>query len=386
MRRILITLSVLCLTLMLNAQTIHWLTFVDTQDYAVGDADVLGRKVLYSRFIHLVNTALTEKGYTSNIQDFYDDRLNPENCRKAVKELTCGPEDIIVFYYIGHGMHMTTDADDDPYPHMLLGCNLGEASKFVPLTGVHEALKGKGARLVATIGMCCNNEMKPATSTEPAFVVNYGNASLTDTQMSSIQKMFLGNEGDFILASATAGQSSYADSTPLGYMDLFTANTVGMFERQSETGELSWENLFKDVKEMVNDATEGEQTPIFESNLSDAEQVAGGTTSPVTISSNLEEVDAICNELTRNFDFVINKDQPLDQRLATSQEIRKMFAPDAVVRVMGQDGDVVVDKEKIDAFLSRISTSRILLKVAPVEYKAADSQITSLKVKEYYKE
>ena len=72
MKKLLLTLSLLLITVMSQAQTIHWLTFIDTKDENVGEVDVLGRKVLYGRYINLVNAALASKGYTAKIYDYYD--------------------------------------------------------------------------------------------------------------------------------------------------------------------------------------------------------------------------------------------------------------------------------------------------------------------------
>ena len=52
----LLTLA-LVLTIAAQAQTIHWLTFIDTTDDNVGRIDILGRQVLYNRFINVINAA-----------------------------------------------------------------------------------------------------------------------------------------------------------------------------------------------------------------------------------------------------------------------------------------------------------------------------------------
>ena len=56
------------------------------------------------------------------------------------------------------------------------------------------------------------------------------------------------------------------------------------------------------------------------------------------------------------------------------------------VRIMSQDGDVVVDKESISDYLGRISTSRLLMNVSVDDLKVnQDGQIISLRVRELYK-
>lgn len=42
-------------TIVSDAQTIHWLTFIDTEDVNVGKLDVTGRNVLYSRFVNVIS-------------------------------------------------------------------------------------------------------------------------------------------------------------------------------------------------------------------------------------------------------------------------------------------------------------------------------------------
>ena len=58
MKKVIFLLSMLLMSAMTYAQTIHWLTFIDTKDENVGEIDILGRKVLYGRYINLINAAL----------------------------------------------------------------------------------------------------------------------------------------------------------------------------------------------------------------------------------------------------------------------------------------------------------------------------------------
>lgn len=386
MKRLLFSFLIASFAFMVNAQTIHWLTFIDTTDENVGALDVTGRKVLYSRFINVINAALAEKGFNSDIQDFYGHRTSPENCKRAVESLTCRPNDIVVFYYIGHGGRPVTDDDaKHPFPQMWLA--QGDESKMIPLEWVHETLKDKGARLTATIGMCCNVKQNLSIKRAPTFGVSYGNTYLTQEQLTAIQNMFLANRGDFLLSSASPAQPSLGGSTPLGDMDLFTAVLVSVFDEMSEHGELSWDSLFGNVKTLVNDVTEGRQTPIFVSNITKASKsTTVNREEPKKDALNIhKDPNTIGNLLTQYFDFVVDQSQSIEKRIEISENLRKLFSSDAQIKIMSRDGDVVVDKESIDTFLGRMVTSRILLKVMPVAFKATSTQITELKIKEYYK-
>ena len=77
---------------------------------------------------------------------------------------------------------------------------------------------------------------------------------------------------------------------------------------------------------------------------------------------------------------------PLEKRVALANELKKVFTGNATIKVLGQDVDQVIDKETVDVFFNRISTSRILLKVVPVDGKfTSDDRLSEMRVREYYK-
>lgn len=406
MKKLFLSIIMGVFTIVTNAQTIHWLTFIDTEDANVGKLDITGRNVLYSRFVNVVNAALHEAGYKSDIHDIYDSALTPERCASEVRNLKCGDNDIVVFYYIGHGTH--SPADNNPYPQMLLGSD--DESKFVSLKWVHDELKTKnGARLVVTIGMCCNVIQNVSAKQAPTFSVNYGNVELAEDEKNAIQKMFLEHKGDLLLSSASVGQSSLGGSTPLGDMDLFTAVLVTVFEDMSYNGSINWNELFTEVKTIVHENTNGKQTPFWESNLSTALRpqvqpipapvqkqvintpVQKQVNNPGVGSSkavNINDEGAFCNYLTSYFDYMLDERNSNSNRMAIKNKVKALFSSDAVVKILPQDDvDLVVDKENISVFLGRISSNMkgLILKVVPVTYEHNGQKVIELSVKECYK-
>ncbi len=398
MKKILFVFVMSVIAVISNAQTIHWLTFIDTEDADVGNLDKTGRNVLYNRFINVVNSALHDAGYKSEVHDIYDSALSPEKCKSEVLNLRCNDNDIVVFYYIGHGTHAA--AENNLYPQMLLGCNFSEESKFIPLKWVHDELKTKGARLTATIGMCCNVVQTASAKRAPTFSVNYGNVELTKNERDAIQKMFLGYKGDFILSSASVGQSSLGGSTPLGDMDLFTAVLVTIFEDMAYDGNLDWEELFSQVKDVIHNCTNGKQTPFWDNNLHAANKpnptpiqqpatktTIGNNSNPSQNSNNqldLNDKIEVANYLTSFFDCIIDKRNSLTKRENAAKELQNIFTSEAEVKFLPQDGNAVIDKEHIDDFLARISGTRLLEKIVPVSYRVSGNRISQISVKECY--
>lgn len=398
MKKLFLSIIMGLFTIVSDAQTIHWLTFIDTEDVNVGKLDVTGRNVLYSRFVNVINAALHDAGYKSDIHDIYDSALSPEKCKSEVSNLKCDENDIIVFYYIGHGTHAASE--NNLYPQMLLGCDFSEEHKFIPLKWVHDELKTKNARLTVTIGMCCNVVQTASAKRAPTFSVNYGNVELTETERNAIQKMFLGYRGDFLLSSASVGQSSVGGETPLGAMDLFTAVLVTLFEDMSYDGELNWNSLFTEVKNVVHEYSNGKQTPFWSNNLQSvsitkqgpiqkpvSKITTGNNSNPSPNSKsqlNLNDEMEVVNYLTSYFDCIIDKHNSLSYRENTANELKRIFTTDAVVKFLPQDGNVVFDKENIGDFLERISGSRLLEKIAPVSYRINGNKISQISIRECY--
>ena len=392
MKKILFVLF-LCLgvSMGMDAKTIHWLTFIDTTDRNVGEIDKSSRQLLYSRWIDLVNTTLKDNGYSVNIVDIYDSKTTPENCKAIVNGLNCGAEDIIVFYYIGHG---TENTGASKYPLMLMGQI--NASKFIPLSWVHNTLKSKGARLTISIGMCCNARQGVAGKIEPTFGANYGNTYVSEEQSNCIKKMFLYYRGDVLITSASPNESSWACGTTIGPTDYFTFSLLDQFNNElPEMSNPTWDSMMSSIKEDVynnvrnnaqiqNIEPGATQTPIWETHLTSANTP---TTTPPD-KPNTEDVSdksEMLNTLSNALAYISSTKVAPRERIAIAGKIEKAFTSNAVVRIMSQDGNIVVDKENISVFLGRIATSRLLENVTVVDASGDANGINSLRVREIYK-
>lgn len=256
----------------LKAQTIHWITFIDTSDRNVGRIDSNTKEKLYGKFINIVNNALERKGYKSKIYDYYGSRVSPANCTALVNSLSFSSKDIVVFYYIGHGGRAALGSLYDaknPWPQMCLG--QFDQSKFVPMHWVHQTLKRKGAQLTVTIGMCCNSRSpRIIHKDEPAIdLMGKRNRLVNKDYAKRIQRWFLNYQGDVEVTSATATQTSGCyDFATWGIMDVFSGVICQLMDDYSTTpGTISWQSFLEDVKYYCNRLTDGDQTPFYKVNV-----------------------------------------------------------------------------------------------------------------------
>ena len=68
-----------------------------------------------------------------------------------------------------------------------------------------------------------------------------------------------------------------------------------------------------------------------------------------------------------------------------AQKLKRLCTASAMVKILSQDADNVIDKEDIADFCDRISSSDMLMKVVPIDVKLTQNQITEIRVREYYK-
>ncbi len=270
-RKILLSLFLLLASINMKASVIHWITFIDTKDEYVGELDLNARKILYSRFVDVVNSSLSLIGYTSDVLDFYGVNVTPDKCADIVESMKCEANDIVVFYYIGHGYHPSDDVTE--YPTMVLGTNT-ISDKSLPLSWVHNILKGKGARLVITIGACSNVIMQSSTASKKSFAIPPKVQSQSDNSllfsengMSAIQRAFACTKGELVMCASSLGQGAFGGPTSMGSIDYLTAALITNFEDLTYENIFSWESLLKETQTSVWEITNGKQTPFFYYNL-----------------------------------------------------------------------------------------------------------------------
>lgn len=433
MKKILLSVCAVMLCMFAKGQTIHWLTFIDTTDPNVGKIDVYGRQMLYGYFINEVNAALESKGYKSDIQDFYGERVTPENCKDALEMLNItDPNDIIVFYYIGHGVRPATDSDymkTHPYPQMCMAQNYED--KFIPLEWVDKQLSSKGARLSVTIGMCCNSiGSNVSVKDEPNFSPNYGATYLSSNKIKRIQELFLNTRGHIIATSSSPRQTSgcvqvagpqpchpmLAMQNPQWFRDWYSFAICSFFQTQLDNYNktLNWDDFLGMICGFVDSNTRGAQTPIYdiypikpvEPEAAQAEPVECVKPKPVTekqieatqkkqvpnetIQKGKEGSRDWINELTNHLSTLINISLPDSERQALEISLNeKLFAGDAVVKFLAQDSNIVIDKADVSDWLGILATNpsgRIIKVIVEEGTFDANKKIKTLKVHEIYKQ
>ena len=391
-------LSLMLLSIMaVQGQTIHWLLFIDTTDPNVGEVDKCGREMLRDYFISEVNAVLKHEGYKTDIKDIYGQQVSPETCTRVINNLKADPDDIIVFYYIGHGGRPVGDSDyirKHPFPQICLAQH--DPEKYVPLEWIGKELGKKGARLAVTIGMCCNGEVDQISmKDEPTFSPNYGAAHLSANKIARIKDLFLNHKGYLIATSSSPRQLSKAiqvrnsgiPNNPADYRDTYSFAICNFLQTQIDNynNSLTWDKFLSEIKGFVDRCSYHQQTPIHD--VQNIEWEPWGECKK--IKPNPTPTPKTPSDLSNTLSALIDTSRPINERQKLEMKLANdVFAKDAIVKFLGQESENVIDKSRVEDWLGILATNpqNRIYNVEVIDQETdSNGKIKTIRVKETYK-
>jgi hypothetical protein len=177
------------------------------------------------------------------------------NALQVLNGLNPGSNDIVVFYYSGHGFRWSDQTD--AYPQMDIRASPYtklSAETTLSVSSVYNLLDKKGARLNMVITDCCNSDIGINKMTETSFLAG---RSYQTPQIEKLQKLFLATKGNMIVTSSSAGQVSWSNSVNGGF---FTLSFLQAFHEEIsylKTQEPSWDTILKKSQTNTVNKTDG---------------------------------------------------------------------------------------------------------------------------------
>lgn len=195
-------------------------------------------------------------GMKINLQLIKDKNWSEKTVTKTISMLNPADDDIILFYYSGHGFRFQ-EGQTDPWPWLALQ---NETQKS--LQSVFNELSKKKHRLLLVIADCCNSYV-PAKAPRVA----QSNAKADPGLIAgNYKKLFLKSGGDFISSGCTPGQFSFGGAPDGG---AFTSTLIKTI-RLSVTGtEPTWKQIFDNSTMPL---IEGKQKPQYKMALKSPEK------------------------------------------------------------------------------------------------------------------
>ena len=219
--------------ILLGQPTMHVAIFSATDDLYVGKGNRKSVELLDKELNRIKQEA---KGSIIVSEEYFvGERCSLaefNNCVEKLKSIV-GLDDIVLFYFMGHGF-MSKDISVDT-PNLLFANTDGPMNdNFVQnnhlnLREIHDKMKGIGARLTITVGEACNSHIEKVKGSR--FIDSLGKVNISPPELiipERYEELLNKPSGDIMLYSSMKGQSSFVSDL---YGGVFTQAFVKALHR-----------------------------------------------------------------------------------------------------------------------------------------------------------
>lgn len=213
MKKILFFFLFVCIGVNLSAQTLHTLIFINKSEPG-RESD---RTADFNKMTTFINDVARRIGYSNDLRTHTGSEFTVSKVLSEIRSLNVGSNDVVIFYYHGHGTNTSDNRTNTQWPAMHITPNGDDlsAATFLEHSKVKEELESVcgQAKLVLCIADCCNRfSFKPNPP-----------AKMVPRDRDNIKKLFTGFSGQkFIMVSASKpGQYGYSANTGSIFGDYF---------------------------------------------------------------------------------------------------------------------------------------------------------------------
>lgn len=213
----------------------------NTLDNSIGNGCNVDRIKLTNEFKN-ISEALNI-GFSKTV--IYGDAFKKDNINKALNELNPGSNDIVVFFYRGHGFRWSNQKSS--WPQMSMRYSNYQKLDGMGLDEVYNAIVQKGARLNLVFGDLCNNDIGISQpDNQPS---NFLQSSFYPS-IEKLKRLFLISKGNLLSAAARPGEVSWVNQYDGGF---YTSSFFEALYKEVSinTGYGDWNNL---IDNTINNA------------------------------------------------------------------------------------------------------------------------------------
>lgn len=389
-KRLLTLLWLVALTLLpAKGQTLHAIIFANTKcpgeqpgSQGIGPSvscDYQRMKIEFETMASFLNYKKDFQWYEGSPENFSRSKLE-----SALNNLSCGKDDIVFFYYSGHGGRSPQDTQD-PFPWMQLVVDpyrtQWSASQYYALSQVSNRIKAKHPRLSIVLGDLCNSVSNAIPSKNIPEMK--GATKMSKAPCDFYKDLFLKVKGSIIASSSKPGETSAACSEGGAFTICFTEALQIMVSNNMEP---DWNTLLEGAKLRTSSAMNDKQHPIYETELERVTDIP-------TISHSEQENPSMPtvtdnNDIADYLTAIGSGSTNIRERINLVEPTLDNFfiSPQAKIEVVGRDGKTIVATKYASTYLNNLSIARNLVKVIAVDQKEAENgKLSYLKVHEMYK-
>ncbi len=354
----------------------HAILFADTNDANIGKTTELDLSRVSSMLIETQSSLQGEMEFKYYI--YPGKYCSPENLRRVLNGINVSSQDVVFFYYSGHGTRSINDKSD--YPQMCLGLGTSRQSEMVSVEGFDMEIAKKKPRLRFTISDCCNSI---GENISPKLEISKGASVVSNQAKANYRKLFLEKFGNVIVTSSRKGETSACNLQMGGF---FTFCLMYVMEQAVKQNVTDWDVIIKGTYDSTVNVSNGDMHPVYNVQISNKPVPTPTPVAPQTDDSNIVTTE---DNLLPALRQLIDTTQSPESRLAMVNNIlQNHFANEnIIVESLGRDNRTVVKTETSRDFAERLATEFFLLNFNIIKAsRDASGKITHLRVHEIYKE
>lgn len=406
MRKIILVIALsLIVPVTVLGQTFHAIIFANTKspgnpnnpsDMGIGPSVTVD----FERMGIEMTTIAKSIGYKLKKYYYYDtpESFSRSSLEAVLDNLSCTSNDIVFFYYSGHGGRAMNEST--VFPEMVLKVPYGptDPSQLYPLHDVYSQIREKSPRLTIVMGDLCNTTIKGYYHNEANR--SKGASILSKSTCDVYKNLFLNVKGGLIVASSKPSVTSTClqDSNGKDMGGNFTFWFLEILQNcVSESCNVSWPGLLDDVKEMTQRhmvyddmGKRVPQTPIYKQELTAASAPAHANSSIVTppqesLTTN-DNATNVRDAIAYSLSMVCNQSIDRLDRIHNIAKAKKYFsATQSRVQVVGFDNRTIVNTCSAESYLNYLSMATNMDQVVVLDMKkGASGRVEYIKVHEIH--
>lgn len=213
------------------AGTLHAIIVADTNDFQIGESV----KVDLSNLTELVNEIKEKTRLKLNQTVIADDLFEASNIKMAVENLSVNPNDLVIFYYAGHGVNT---GNHSKWPSM----HITDTNQYVELDWITTTLKNKQPRFFIAMADTCNVFLPPTKSRQ--LPRERGVVPVPK----NYYELFLKPRGYIIASSTSPDQEAGGDPDNGGK---FTSHFLASLQDELASSQPSWRSITREATQTL---------------------------------------------------------------------------------------------------------------------------------------
>lgn len=235
------------LPMMAQAGNLISIIIADTKDSSIGDS-------VDRDFTNMRSKTAEIAKYTKMKEvkvHLRDSEANPQRLSRILDELKVNKDDVVVFFYAGHGFHPRAQKKSTPWPSM----TFSSGGKSISYDSVMKGLEQKKPRLLLTVADTCNsltrgledNEGIRASPKVDSYVLEH-----------NYKQLFVETTGSIKVTSSSVGESAWGGRSGGIFTNAFINNLNAAVE--SRNG-IDWKVILEKTSKKTTQETANKNSP-----------------------------------------------------------------------------------------------------------------------------